>query len=122
MSRNEWVDRYGHWVVLGSVVGLFAIITTALVATADEPDVYEPGDTADVKMGQTITLRLPRGQYEMTGDDGLVTLMSSKDQGKHTVVTLLIGVSPTPYDLTLRFTRPDGEVEELDIEAEAADA
>lgn len=115
LERDEW-ETIG---IVGGVIVLAAVIAYASRGTQL---VYEPGDTADVKMGQTITLRLPRGQYEMTGGDGLVTLMSSKDQGKHTVVTLLIGVSPTPYDLTLRFTRPDGEVEELDIEAEAVDA
>lgn len=100
--------------------GVLLLVGGIVLAASGEPLVYEPGDTAKVKMGQSITLKLPRGQYEMVGGAEQVVLMSTKDVGKHTVVTLLIGVEPVEYETTIRFVTPQGDDYELDVEASNA--
>lgn len=98
------------------LIGAVALVAAGwgLYAVTRRPsqpeDAYQPGDDARVVQGQQILLRLPRGQYEMVGDDGLVTVMAQRHKGEATDISLQIGADVSSYELDLLF------VDETDTE------
>ncbi len=103
MKKNDWK-------VLGAGVALVGGLML-LFRKGDERQktLLHPGDVFQGVQGQMVTLRLPKGEYQMMGDDGLIKVVAQNDVGIHSDLVLVLSDSANDYSVKLRFIDQQGE-------------
>ena len=88
----------------GGLLGLLLI--AGAMRTKKHKTVVRPGDTTERFMGEQFLLRLPRGEYEMQGGDGLV-MVSDRDAGNSTDIVIAVEERAVGYVVQPFFTDVD---------------
>ena len=96
-----------------AAVGLL-LLTGAMKKEKSHKTIIRPGETTSRYMGQMFTLRLPRGEYEMIGGDGL-TVITDVDTGTTTDVVLVSETRATGFTTEAIFANVDDPTEQYTI-------
>lgn len=93
------------WMYIGAALaGIFGLTAIASAGEKKRPkfkDLYNPGDTIHAFMGQLVTVRLPRGDYQVAA--GQATKIAEADVGANTDVVISIGGAHAAYRERVQF-------------------
>jgi hypothetical protein len=99
---------------LGAAAAGLLLLTAALKPKKKHKSVVRPGETTDRYMGEQFVLRLPRGEYDMLGGDGL-TMVTASDIGNSTDIVIAVGSAANDFIVQPRFSNIDDPTEQYDI-------
>lgn len=77
------------------------------------PDFFLPGQTADVIQGGAYTIRLPRGDYTVTGDE--LIIMAQTDIGVNTDVSFMVSGAQNEYTAQVLFMDEDDPTQQFKL-------
>ncbi len=85
MAYTQKQKLYGG---LGVAAVLYLLLRGASRDEPEKKDVYVPGDTIQASPGETVVVRLPRGDYMSSSDD--VSIAKENDVGSLTYLDLFV--------------------------------
>lgn len=111
-SDNTWLYIIGG---VAGILGLSAVASAGGKKRRTVKSFYTPGETVHAFMGQLITVRLPRGDYQVVSDQAIE--MVQKDVGSSTDIALQIQSSHSGYTDKVRFIElgPQGRTFYVDL-------
>ncbi len=99
LTETQWL-----WGLAGAAAVGWGVYAIWGRGNGEQSSFYLPGQTANVYQGQQIIVRLPRGGYELMGDDGLVSIVTQVQRGINTDIALQIGSGGAlPFTVTPTF-------------------
>jgi hypothetical protein len=113
MTKNEKTAL----AVGGGLVGLL-LLTGAFSKEKKHKAVVRPGESTNRFMGEQFVLRLPRGEYDMLGGEGL-TMVTADDIGNSTDIVIAVGSAANDYIVEPIFANVDTPGEQYKITVHA---